>query len=429
MRKGDFVSKVVLDMLSFKERRNLVERVISSPKGVFYRELYGVGDKDASLSITSEEEWRTLPSFSKDELIPIHMLDLSFLSPRDIDHVRASSGTSGRAPLFTARTHVRGLNYRLKYHDFKNPFLAFSVPLMPHWHELFLREHNLNDNVISYDPRFPEPSIELATIAGADGASLFLYHVRTAGELMKKTGLNEKIRFLEITGEVCSMSMYEYIKETFPNATVVQSYGASEVEDVHIGIPCKPMDGTEPLAVYHQKASHYLELTDPETGEWVEPVPGAEGDLLITSYPGEPCAFPLIRYRIGDTVRLLENDCEHNTLTFTVLGRTEMDFLKVEGGILKSEEVARALRLFSSRVTDDFELHKFENKIEIYIDPKSKSFDYQRFARELERAVRVGPFNTYRDGVDKGLYPPFVCKKIAPQDGLKKRKRIVIHNQ
>ncbi len=228
--------------------------------------------------------------------------------------------------------------------------------MMPHWHARFQETHGREPRVISFDPKQVQASVRLAHAAGADAMSVFVYHIPNIAKHMKYLGMNTQIRFIEVTGEICSRTQFEYMRETFPNATIVQSYNSSEVEDAHIGMPCKAMDGTEPLAVYHPKATHYLELVDPETGAAIEPVAGAEGDLLVTTYSEEP-SFPFIRFRIGDTVRVVESQCSHGSWSFTVLGRTEMDFLKIPGGILRADEITRVLRTVPEKTTDRFELH------------------------------------------------------------------------
>ncbi|PIP73330.1 MAG: hypothetical protein COW88_02325 [Candidatus Lloydbacteria bacterium CG22_combo_CG10-13_8_21_14_all_47_15] len=424
-----------IDMLSLEKRNELVAFVTEHTKSNFYRGLYGLQDSSDTFSVSSEGEWRNLPTFTKDDLIPIQMSEMSFLPLKEIDHVRASSGTSGKPPLFSPRTEVRGVDYRLKYHDFKNPILSFGVPLMPHWHEELQRNQGSRATTVTFDPQNPEICAHLASVIGVDAISFFVHHMKIAGEALKKYNHTSEIRFIELAGGICSRGLYEYIRETFRNAVIVPFYGSSETEDVPIGVPCHPMDGSDPLSVYHPKDTHYLELIHPETGEWVEPVPGAEGDLLITSYPGWPCAVPLIRFRIGDRVSILDSKCSHTDFAFTVLGRTDLDILKIQGGVIRADEIARVLRLFSDLVTDDFELHSYEKKsghlidtnIEIHVDPKRIPFDFNQFARSLESSIRVGPEKSYADGVSVGTYRSISCKKIGPNDGTKKRKRIVLH--
>ncbi len=423
-------------MLTFDQLKSLVAHVTSHELNTFYPTLYGRDANEGALHIQTLDDWNALPVVTKDALIAHPLESRSFVPVKHLDHLRASSGTSGKPPLFSPRTHVRNMEYRLKYHDFKKPFMSFTVPLMPYWHEQFQKNSGGNPSVISYDPKHPRASIMLAKAAGIDAASLFIYHVQTAGEEMKRQGISEQIRFLEVTGETCSMALYEYMRATFPNATILQSYGASEVEDVHIGMPCKPLDGTEPLSVYHPKASHYLEIIDPNTGAVLEPAPGVEGDLLITAYPGESSAFPLVRFRIGDTIRVVESHCkEHGSWNFTVLGRTDLEFAKIAGGVLKVDEIVRVLRLHPGEVTDTFVLHcstaataagpLFQPVLEV--ETKTMG-SLSELAEKISRELRVAPSFTYAQGVAEGRYLPLTCVRMQKESLAAKRLRVIRHS-
>lgn len=418
-------------MLSFEELKKIVLHATSPQGSPFYRSHYGIKEGQPARTIHTEEEWLQLPPVTKDDLIAMPLRQRSFVPLGTLDHLRTSSGTSGKPPLFSPRTHVRNMEYRLQYHDFSKAFMCYTVPLMPHWHERFLMENGRNACVINYDPRAPKACAKLARIANVDAISLFVYHVQDAGEALKAEGINTQIRFLEITGELCTRALYEYMRETFPNAIILQSYNSSEVEDAHIGMPCKAMDGTEPLAVYHPKKTHFLELIDKEHNEILQPVAGAEGDLLVTSYPGEPSSFPLIRFRIGDTVRIVEQHCPHGSWSFTVLGRTDMDFLKVAGGVLRADEIARVLNLFPDRVTDRFSLRNKELLTDrgplpapvLEVETRGE-VDFVRLASDIEAQLRVGPSLTWRRGVEEGRYVPLTCVPLTDAGG-KKQRRII----
>ena len=418
-------------MLDFNQLKALVAHATKKEGGQFYRRLYRMPADAPAMNITSLDEWHALPVVTKDDLIACPLEERSFLPLSELDHLRASSGTSGKPPLFSPRTHVRGMEYRLQHHDFKNAFLGFTVPLMPHWHEQFQAEHGNPVPVVVHDPKRPAVTARLAAAAGVDAFSVFAYHVVPLGEEMKKVGMNERITFIEITGEICSRVQYDYIRVTFPHAKILQSYNSSEVEDAHIGMPCKPIDGTEPLAVYHAKETHYLELMDATNGKVLNPSAGVEGDLLVTAYPGESASFPLIRFRIGDTARVVEETCPHGTWSFTILGRTDMDFLKVPGGILRADEIARVLKRMPERVSDVFELHASEIatpsgpqlKVVLHVETRGDA-DLTALAADISDMMRVAPSMTYADGVAGGRYLPLTCEqlKLMPAG---KTKRII----
>lgn len=420
--------------MRFQDLQRLVAFTTDPRHGSFYRSHFKMADDDAPMLLKSMEDWIALPILQKDDLIAIPLSRRSYKPLRKLDHLRASSGTSGKPPLFSPRTHVNAMDYRRTYHDFKRPFLAFTVPLMPHWHEQYTIKDGLGPSVITHDPLAPAVSARLAKSAGVDALSVFVYHIVPLGEAMKKEGVHTDIRFIEITGEICSRAQYDYMRATFPNATILQSYNSSEVEDAHVGMPCKVMDGSEPLAVYHPKATHYLEIIDPTSGKVLEPDEGVEGDLIISTFTGEDDSFPLVRYRIGDTVRVVQKRCQHGSWSFTVIGRTDMDFVKVPGGILRADEISRVLRTLPEHVSDDFELQCSEVQTEngprikatLYLEPRSRSASLHDLSLLISSLIRVAPTMTYADGVRLGRYLELECLRKIPTK-LGKTRRITFH--
>lgn len=409
-------------MLSQQSLFNLVAHVTDPRVNTFYRHLYGLSPDSSGIELRSMEDWASLPTLTKDHLAARTLDDRSFVPLSRLDHVRASSGTSGKTPLFSPRTHVTGLEYRLGLHDFAGAFLAFTVPLMPHWHERFMREHGFRGPVLCHDPAHPLASARLAKAAGAEALSVFVYHIRDIGEALKAVNHTSQIRLIEITGEICTTAQLAYIRSTFPNATVVQSYNSSEVEDAHIGIPCRPLTPEDPIARYHPKDTHYLEIVDPDTGAILPLKAGTEGDLLVTAYPGDTASFPLVRFRIGDTIRILESACAaHGTWTFTVLGRTDMDFVKIPGGVVRADEIARVLRLMDGDVTDRFQLICDDTmtpsgprpSFTLRVERVDRTVDLTKLASAIAKQLLVAPSVSYEDGVREGRYEPLTCEELT----------------
>lgn len=418
--------------MRFDELPGLIAHVTDPKRGLFYRELYGMQPGDHAISVDSEKEWLALPILEKKHLIARPLKERIFLPLSHLDHLRPSSGTSGRGPLFSPRTYLRGMEYRLKYHDFKRPVISYTVPAIPHWHEEFQLAHGITCGTISFDPKHPAACARLARDAGADALSVFAFHIPLIAPHLVHEGIAGDIRLIEIAGESCSRKLFEFIRATFQNATIIPFYGSSEVEDSPIGMPCRAIDGQEPLALYHGKQSHYMEIRDPDSGEMLKPVSGTEGELIITAYPGEPSSFPLIRFATGDTVRVVDETCpEHGTWSFTLLGRTGMDFLKVPGGILRADEIERVLRTLPEEVSDSFEVLCGETasargpllspllRVEL-----KKPADLDSLAARISTLLRVSPTMTYSDGVREGRYAPLTCESFEAPIGVK-TKRII----
>lgn len=324
------------------------------------------------------------------------------------------------------------MEYRTRFHDFKRATLVYGVPAAPHWHEHFQSTLGITPRVIVFDPKNPAASVRIARIAGVDAISTFAFHITMIGDHMVREKMNQDIRLIEICGEACTRTLFDYMRATFPHATLIPFYGSSEVEDSPIGMPCRAITGEEPLSVYHAKKSQYHELIRPETLEVIPVESGAEGELIITAYPGEPSAFPLIRYRTGDMVRVVESQCtHHNSWSFTVVGRVELDFIKVSGGVVRADEAERVVRLLGLK--GQFELHYFERatpegpkvQLEMHIE-SGHADDMQVAAEKIAAALRINASTTYAEGVMKGRFLPLTCVPYSAPVG-KKSKRLVRH--
>lgn len=104
-------------------------------------------------------------------------------------------------------------------------------------------------------------------------------------------------------------------------AEVGDAYGLGEVWPTFAG-QCEAKDG------FHVTAPEVLwwELVNPDTGQPVPPRAGGEGEIVYTHLRRE--ATPLVRYRSGDVVRLLECcSCGRRTPRFALLGRTDSMFI------------------------------------------------------------------------------------------------------
>lgn len=421
--------------MTFDELQALVAFVTQQNGPGFYRHRYNLPPHAPALHIRSIDEWNALPYVQKEDLIAAPLRKRVFIPLSEVDHLRPSSGTSGKGVLFSPRTYLRGMDYRLEYHDFKRPILAYTVPAMPHWHESFALAQGARAQSVVCDPKHPAASVKIARDADADSMSLFAFHIPAVGECMKREGIASRIRFIEIAGESCSRSLFEYMRATFPHACILPFYGSSEVEDSPIGMPCRPITGEEPLSLYHGKKSHYLELRDPDSGASVPPVAGAEGELVITAYPGEPSSFPLLRFRTGDVVRVVDEQCaKHGSWSFTILGRTEMDFMKIFGGVLRADEVERVLRTIPEEVSDRFELHHFfqetlegpKTQVVLHIEIKNAA-NLDHVATYVSEHMRVSPTRSYTDGVASGAYLPLLCVRLEKPPGGGKLKRLYKH--
>lgn len=117
--------------------------------------------------------------------------------------------------------------------------------------------------------------------------------------LLKEKGYDPKqvnLKTILYIGETCSDAKLKKIKEMW-GVQLTTVYGSTETNS--IALPC------EHNRSHLVEDRSYFELVDPGSGELI--TDGNEGELVITTLKHE--AFPLIRYRTGDYVRIDNEKC------------------------------------------------------------------------------------------------------------------------
>ncbi len=225
------------------------------------------------------------------------------------------------------------------------------------------------------------------------------------------------------------------MRETFPDAQIISYYGLSEVQGT-VGQPCRALSDEEPYPVFHVNDEFHVDLIDPSSGDTLPTEPGVEAEVLISDKSTKDRTFPLIRYRPGDTVRVLERACKaHGKWTFTVLGKTASDFMLVPGGQLRADEIERVLRTMPLEVTDHFEMHRYDGgtkekpmlEVVLHVQALQPNPDFVLLAGRIAAELRVAPGRTYAEGVDAGLYAPLQCVALVPREQSHKHKRMFKH--
>ncbi len=408
--------------MQFERLQQLVAHATESSKSSFYRKLYGLS---APFSILTPEAWQKLPFLTKEALVSCPLRERLFMPIEHIDAIQSTSGTTGK-PTFSARSYRRGLRAHLHHYDFSTPLLAVSLTAR---FETLYESLDRPPQVIALDPRHIAASVAVAKTAKVGSIFMYTFIARqTAAEIVAQR-MNEQIRFVLLMGETTSRSLVDFLRASFPNAVVASSYSLTEL-DGPMAFACKPLT-EEPKETHHAAEGFYFELIDPDSGVVLPSVEGTEGELVVSAYPEEPYAFPLIRYRTGDIVRITQAHChKHGQWGFSVLGRRELDFLRIPRGMLRTDEIARVLTL--QGLGDEFELRYREPEsagdqkivVEISVDAPAGT-DLDALAHTIAAQLRVGPTYTYAQGVEHGLYHPLRCVARTPSGDSAKKKKLV----
>ena len=121
-------------------------------------------------------------------------------------------------------------------------------------------------------------------------------------------------------------------------ARVGDSYGLSDVWGTLAG-ECEQREGLHFLG----QGATIAELVEPESGEPVEPEPGATGELVFTHLDRE--ATPVLRFRSRDVAAIVGVECEcgRTGFRFRVVGRSD-DMFRVRGVNVFPSAVEELLR-------------------------------------------------------------------------------------
>jgi phenylacetate-coenzyme A ligase PaaK-like adenylate-forming protein len=406
-------------MISFAQLQDSVAFATKrSSRSSFYRSLYCVPHHTTLLAITTIRDWEELPYIAKEHLLNTPLSDRLFVERTELDSIYVSSGTTGRPPLFSPRNQLGGFEYRTAFHDFQKPIIS-SITYQ-HKNEYFLESLGRHPRVLALDPSNVVASVRMAKRIGADCISTQASLLPLIGEVVRQENMGASIRLIEACRDPFSHALYEYVHAIFPNATIISHYGASEVECSPIGVICRPIDGSEPLEIFHANSNIYLELIDPQTLRVLEPKEGTVGELVVTAFSPESPAFPLLRYRIGDKVQIHSTRCpKHKTWSFVLLGRSEEDFIKIPGGVLRTTEIKRVLSHLHLDSHSTFHMYYAEVTVDgrpllrvtLFIESKHQ-IDFKKIAEDVAQEMHVGPSTTYADGVKKHMYLPLICRSL-----------------
>jgi phenylacetate-CoA ligase len=165
-------------------------------------------------------------------------------------------------------------------------------------------------------------------------------------------------------------------------ADVFEIMGASEVAPGFLA-ECEHRTGLHVAAL-----EHFLpELVDPETDEPLEWTEGTTGELVMTTLGRE--ASPVLRYRLGDIVTVVETACPCGRSWPTIHHEGRVDNMLVVRGVnVFPSTVQDVIHEFSTactghfRIVKDFEGHSTEDPLEIKVEYADDHADRREELRE-----------------------------------------------
>ena len=372
----------------------------------FYKDFYQA--HMSCIPDARKTEWLTLPRLSKVDLLKVPYEKRVCIPPAAVDTIRYTSGTSGKGILVTPLSAQSEEWLRLRRLPGKNVVTFFH-----HHHRIqpMFGTAESRARVIAGDPAKLPATALLASHIYADALrgspSIVLAFAEHLSEEMRNN-----IMLLSLTSERTTLLQLQALSNAYTRAKIIWGYASAEGAGVSASSPRTPLS-KHPFALTPED-DFSIEILSEDGHPVVE---NEVGEVTLTSLESG-CAFPLIRYRTGDRARLIQEDSEKPV--FEILGRTEEESVRIPRGEIHLAELERSIQKVTHNNTSDFEatIHNVlsENGALItqlsitLMAPDASTLDMtEKYARAIERELRVNQNKTYGDGVEKGFYAPIAC--------------------
>jgi len=329
-----------LKALQLKRLQQVLQRVYYTVG--FYKKSMDAA-KITPESIQSLKDLQKVPFITRQDLRNNYPFGLFAVPMSNIVRLHASSGTSGRASVFsytrrdldtwtdlTARSLVAaGLNKNDIVHN------AFSYGLLPGGLGLHYGIEKIGASVIPISDGNTKRQITILQDFGPTvlcATPSYALHLAQEGTAMGVNMKSLQLRVGIFGSELWSDATRDAIEEAF-NIKALNIFGLSEIMGPGIAMEC--LEGRRGMHIFED---HFIvETINPQTGETLPE--GEEGELVFTSLTRE--AFPLIRYRSGDISRLITEPCR--------CGRTH---IRMESVLKRSDDMLtiRGINIFPVQV-------------------------------------------------------------------------------
>ncbi len=400
----------------FLELKKILKSVSKIQYSAFYFEKYKKAQIDLS-RIKTIADFEKIPFLTRDEIVNTEPKERLYISDKDIVSFNLSSGTTSEGdPLLiqmgkTKDITLEELYKRLKNLSVRKVMLLASISYCAGRISDWMLDKNLSSlPLILGDINNLSISAWIAKKMQIDGletspSALFFFIT-----YLKEVYPLEKIKYISMGGEYVTKQRLKFFKQHFKNAYFDFRFGGAE-NQVLKGWRCQYLSVLEPRFFHPTQEHYYFEVVDPETGLGL--TEGEEGELVETSK--EITAFPLIRYKSGDIVRMTTRKCGcGRSKILEVLGRARNDSLKLYGVTLHVEEIEKVLAQIKG-LEENFQIHVYEQiqdnrlKPKLVLDlvmKKGERVNQLDLTKQIQDNFFVSPTLTLSDMVKKEIFLP-----------------------
>jgi len=408
--------------------REVLKSALTSPYSDFYRLKYG-NDSGAERAI-SGGDWGAVPFLTRGEIQQVPVWDrIFFPDKKTINAIRPTSGTSGKGALLMPRAYDEKDTKRWQAWFFNALPIRRSASFSGAQY-LYYYSNTERIDTLQLIPGDIPLSAALVERYRPDVLAGFPYALVALAPMLSAAA-SSRIQVVQLFGELCTASDWRFLKAYFRDSIFFAEYSSIEAQTPIAGT-CPVAARSYELLVHPLTASAHVELVD-ESGAAVTET-GKSGEIVITVL--RPTALPLIRYKTGDSARIVRTDCPCGATTplLQIEGRLEIDRLRIRGGELHTVEVDRVLTSLAQYLTGyEFEVRFAELMQDGLLVPRvtivcalQPGVTPEHMERLIASALRVAPDKTYAEGVAAGEYAPLRVVNRVGEPGVQgKRVRIV----
>lgn len=402
--------------------------VLENPYSDFYRKKYkGLGITPEN--IRTYADFQKIPLLTKDEILEVPLDERIFVSEDEICRFAASSGTTKHNQvLVTPHSGPPPEGYSILQNDLFDKLkvkrimtlLIPSSSLMAKMLSIRNRKVSIFTGDVTRLSLTAKVAAEIKPQAFYSTSTIFFNFTE---ELLKTEFDFKTVRLISLGGEFTTRIKYDYFKGHYPNAKFMFRYGNSEIGQ-RISLRCEKLEGKSP-SLFHPTKDNLIEF--PELEDNV-------AELVYTHLSNQP--FPLIRYKTGDIVRIVSNECECGQgLIFDLGGRKNFDILKVGRGLLHTTAISESLRPFLDFIKPNFQMHVFEEikdekpiiQLELWLVKYKPDQININLAEEISKRLFLAPDKTLDFYVQQRLFLPIKIKFVSELSREAKSKNIISH--
>ena len=310
----------------------VIEDVWHSEIGEFYRDHWKNAGIQSCPSIKSIADLQKIPTCTKTHLELARQTKVcSYVPHNSLVLLHSTTGTTSNQPFYVWRNDFATSYYVdvLRTYGTKRILIIWNHSKVALWQAAL---HSVGIESVAVDPHRIKDCEQLLQTGTFDTLAASPSIATMLPEYVTDKNVLAQIVNLDLGGEATSEPVRRLLEQQYSKARIFTNF--SSVESSGIAGYHTP-DCSGDAAMMHASDDFVIDIENEE--------------IALTSV-NTPLAFPLIRYRTGDTARWVQDtcDCGSDAPMFQLTGRSGVDFVRVRGLEIRAEFIQEVLAHFDN---------------------------------------------------------------------------------